>query len=287
MKARFIVTDRSRLPVRRKCHLAEMPRSTFYASIDRPESRRARRNRYLLVLIGEVFARSERLYGSRRVHAELRKHNIKCGHNRVARLMKLHGLVGVQRRAYRVTTDSEHDCPIAPNRLGRDFRATKPDRVYVADISYIPTEEGWLYLATEMDLFSHRIVGWSLSGRLTRALALSALEMAVGLRRPGPGLIHHSDQGVQYACGDFQRLLARHQMVPSMSRRGNPYDNAVAESFFRTLKVELVYRRRFRTRAEAKAAIVEYIELFYNRRRLHSSLGYLSPAEYEELANAA
>ena len=287
MKARIIVEDTSRLPVRRKCHLAEMPRSTFYASQDRPESRRERRNRYLLVLIGEVFARSERVYGSRRVHAELRKHNICCGLNRVARLMKLHGLAGVQRRAYRVTTNSKHDYPIAPNRLGRDFRVTRPDRIYVADISYIPTEEGWLYLATEMDLFSHRIVGWSLSGRLTRELALSALEMAVGLRRPGPGLIHHSDQGVQYACGDFQRLLARHQMVPSMSGRGNPYDNAVAESFFRTLKVELIYRRRFRTRAEAKAAIVEYIELFYNRRRLHSSLGYLSPVEYEEKAHAA
>lgn len=287
MKARFIVKDTSRLPVRRKCHLAEMPRSTFYASQDRPESKRERRNRYLLVLIGEVFARSERLYGSRRVHAELRKHNICCGLNRVARLMKLHGLAGVQRRGFRVTTNSKHDYPIAPNRLGRDFRVTRPDRIYVADISYIPTEEGWLYLATEMDLFSHRIVGWALSGRLTRELALSALRMAVGLRRPGPGLIHHSDQGVQYACGDFQRLLVRYQMVQSMSRRGNPYDNAVAESFFRTLKVELVYRRRFRTRAEAKAAIVEYIELFYNRRRLHSSLGYLSPAEYEELANAA
>ena len=287
MKARFIVADTSRLPVRRKCHLAEMPRSTFYASQDRPESRRERRNRYLLVLIGEVFARSERVYGSRRVHAELRKHNICCGLNRVARLMKLHGLAGVQHRGFRVTTNSKHDYPIAPNRLGRDFRVTRPDRIYVADISYIPTEEGWLYLATEMDLFSHRIVGWSLSGRLTRELALSALGMAVGLRRPGPGLIHHSDQGVQYACGDFQRLLARHRMLPSMSRRGNPYDNAVAESFFRTLKVELIYRRRFRTRAEAKAAIVEYIELFYNRRRLHSSLGYLSPVEYEEKAHAA
>ena len=287
MRARFIVEDTSRLPVRRKCHLAEMPRSTFYASQDRPESKRERRNRYLLVLIGEVFARSERVYGSRRVHAELRKHNICCGLNRVARLMKLHGLAGVQHRGFRVTTNSKHDYPIAPNRLGRDFRVTRPDRIYVADISYIPTEEGWLYLATEMDLFSHRIVGWSLSGRLTRELALSALGMAVGLRRPGPGLIHHSDQGVQYACGDFQRLLARHQMLPSMSRRGNPYDNAVAESFFRTLKVELIYRRRFRTRTEAKAAIVEYIELFYIRRRLHSSLGYLSPVEYEEKAHAA
>jgi putative transposase len=276
-----------RLPVGRRCEIAELPRSSYYASRNRPESRRARRNRYMLVNIKAVWEGSERLYGSRRVHAELQRKRICCGLNRVAQLMKQHGLAGVQRRGFRVTTDSEHGYPVAQNLLCRDFRVERRDRVYVADISYIPTDEGWLYLATEMDLCSHRIVGWALSSRLTRQLALSALAMALGRRQPKPGLIHHSDQGVQYACSDFQRLLARHGLVPSMSRKGNPYDNAVAESFFRTLKVELVYRRRFRTRAEASAAIVEYIELFYNRRRLHSSLGYLSPAEYEERANAA
>jgi putative transposase len=287
LRARCVVDDKSGLPVRRKCHLAEMPRSTFYASIDRPESRRERRDRYLLVFIKEVYVESRRTYGSRRIYAELKQRHMRCSVNRIARLMRQHGIVAIQHRKYRPTTDSRHDFPVAPNRLGRNFEADQRNRVWVADITYIPTDEGWLYLATELDLYSHRIVGWSLSNRITRQLTLDALAMAAGLRRPGAGLIHHSDRGVQYACGDFQKLLKRHGMVASMSRKGNPYDNAVAESFFRTLKVELVYLRRFRTRAEAKAAIVEYIELFYNRRRRHSSLDYLSPAEYEELALAA
>jgi transposase InsO family protein len=267
--------------------LAEVPRSTFYASHDRPESRRERRNRFLLMHIKDEFEQSRHTYGSRRIHAELRGRGIRCSINRIARLMKQHGIVAVQHRKYRPTTDSKHDFPVAPNLLGREFQAAAPNRVWVADITYIPTDEGWLYLATEMDLFSHQLVGWSLSSRICRHLVLDALEMAAGRRRPEPGLIHHSDRGVQYACGDFQKLLKRHGMVPSMSRKGDPYDNAVAESFFKTLKVELVYRRRFRTRLEAKAAVVEYIELFYNSRRRHSSLGYLSPNDYEKQANAA
>ena len=287
MKVRLIAEDKSRLPVRRKCQLAEVPRSTFYASHDRPESRRERRNRFLLMHIKDEFEQSRHTYGSRRIYAELRGRGIRCSINRIARLMKQHGIVAVQHRKYRPTTDSKHDFPVAPNLLGREFQAAAPNRVWVADITYIPTDEGWLYLATEMDLFSHQIVGWSLSSRICRHLVLDALEMAAGRRRPEPGLIHHSDRGVQYACGDFQKLLKRHGMVPSMSRKGDPYDNAVAESFFKTLKVELVYRRRFRTRLEAKAAVVEYIELFYNSRRRHSSLGYLSPNDYEKQANAA
>ena len=287
MKARLILEHQGRLSVRRKSQLAELPRSSFYASRGRPESQRERRNRYLLMFIKDVFEQSRHTYGSRRIHAELRGRRIRGSLNRVARLMKLHGIVAVQHRKYRPTTDSGHDFPVAPNLLGREFQAAAPSRVWVADITYIPTGEGWLYLATELDLYSHRIVGWSLGSRLVRHLVLDALEMAAGRRRPGPGLIHHSDRGVQYACGDFQRLLKRHGMVPSMSRKGDPYDNAVAESFFKTLKVELVYRRRFRTRAEAKAAVVEYIELFYNSRRRHSSLGYLSPNDYEKQANAA
>jgi len=287
LKARLIAEYKSRLPVRRKCYLAEVPRSSFYASCDRPESRRARRNRYLLMYIQEVYVKSRRTYGSRRIHAELQKRGIRCSVNRIARLMKLHGIVAVQHRKYRPTTDSGHDFPVAPNLLGREFQVAAPSRVWVADITYIPTDEGWLYLATELDLYSHRIVGWSLSSRMSRHLVLDALALAVGRRRPEPGLIHHSDRGVQYACGDFQKALKRYGMVSSMSRKGDPYDNAVAESFFKTLKVELVYRRRFRTRLEAKAAIVEYIELFYNSWRRHSSLGYLSPNDFEQQANAA
>jgi putative transposase len=241
----------------------------------------------MLVQIKEQFERSRRTYGSRRIYRALKERRIRCGRHRVARLMRQYDIVAVQRRKYRPTTDSKHDYPVAPNLLGRGYRAARQDRVYVADISYIPTDEGWLYLATELDLCSHRVVGWSLSSRMSRQLVMDALEMALGRRRPGPGLIHHSDRGVQYACGDFQRLLRRHGMKPSMSRKGDPYDNAVAESFFKTLKVELVYRRRFRTREEARAAIAEYIEVFYNGQRQHSTLGYLSPVEYEKRLQAA
>ena len=239
MRVRLIAEHDGRLPVRRKCHLAEMPRSTFYASKNRPESRRERRNRCLLVHIKGVFEQSHHTYGSRRIYAELHRRGIRCSVNRIARLMKQQGIVAVQRRKYRHTTDSKHGYPVAANLLNRNFETAEPDRVYAADISYIWTDEGWLYLATEMDLYSHRIVGWSLSSRLCRQLVLDAFDMAVGRRRPGPGLIHHSDRGVQYACGDFQKALKRYGMVPSMSRKGDPYDNAVAESFFRTLKVEL------------------------------------------------
>jgi putative transposase len=287
LKIRLISEHPGRLAVRRKCELAGMARSTYYAVRNRPESQRARRNRSLLVLIRAIFGQYDERYGSRRIHADLRQQEVWCGRNRVARLMRQDKLSAIQPRKYRTTTDSRHDYPVAPDRLQRNFQAAGPNQVYVADISYIPTDEGWLYLASELDLYSHRIVGWSFSDRLGRRLALDALEMAAGTRRPGPGLIHHSDRGVQYACGDFQRLLAHYGMIPSMSRKGNPYDNAVAESFFRTLKVELVYRRRFRTRDEARSAIVKYIESFYNRRRRHSSLGYLSPAEFEQQACAA
>lgn len=276
------MAHKGRLSVRRKCKLAGISRSGFYASRYGRESRRQWRDRCMLVQIKDQFEQSKCTYGSRRIHAAFQRRRIRCGRNRIARLMRQDGLVAVQRRKYRATTNSKHNFPVAPNMLKRDFRATRPNQVYVADISYIPTDEGWLYLATVLDLYSRRIVGWSLSSRLGRKLTLDALEMAVGRRRPAAGLIHHSDRGVQYACRDFQRLLARHGMVASMSRKGDPYDNAVAESFFRTLKVELIYQRRFMTRAEARLAIVEYIELTYNRKRLHSSLSYLSPAEYEE-----
>lgn len=287
MRGRLIREHSGRLSVRRKCELAGMARSSFYASRGQTESRRSRQNRCLLVLIRSEFERAREVYGSRRIRAELRKQAIRCGRRRIARLMRQEKLIAVQPRKRWSTTDSKHDYPVAPNRLQRNFQVSEPNRVYVADISYIETVEGWLYLAMELDLYSHRIVGWSLSDRLSHQLVLDALDMAVGRRRPGAGLIHHSDRGVQYACEGFQRLLERYRMVSSMSRKGDPYDNAVAESFFRTLKVELVYRRRFPTRQEAKTAIVEYIELFYNRRRCHSSLGYLSPAEYEEQVHVA
>ena len=241
----------------------------------------AREDRCLAVEVRTIHEQSRRTYGSRRIHAELASHSLRCGRNRVVRLMQAAGIRVVIRRRYRYTADSRHDYPVAPNVLERNFRAEGRNRVWLTDITYIPTADGYLYLGVVLDLHSRRIVGWSAGERQDRGLTLRALEMALGRRRPEAGLIHHSDRGSQYACWDYQKLLSACGLVPSMSRRGNPYDNAAMESFFRTLKVELVYRRRFETREEAKAAIAEYIELFYNCRRRHSALGHRSPAEYE------
>lgn len=265
-----------------RCQALGVSRSGYYAWRRRPESNRARESRCLIVEIRAIHEQSRRTYGSRRIHAELWSRGLRCGRNRVARLMQATGIQAVIRRRYRYTADSRHDYPVAPNVLERNFRAEGRDRVWLTDITYIPTEEGWLYLSAVLDLHSRRAVGWAMGDRQDRGLTLRALEMALGRRRPGTGLIHHSDRGSQYACWDYQKLLSTCGMVPSMSRRGNPYDNAAMESFFRTLKVELVYRRRFETREEAKAAIADYIELFYNCRRRHSALGYQSPAEYEQ-----
>lgn len=266
-----------------RCRALDVSRSGYYAWRRRPESNRARTNRCLVVEIRAIHEQSRRTYGSPRVWAELRSRGLRCSRNRVARLMQRAGIRAVMRRRYRHTQDSKHDYPVAPNVVGQDFRVTAVNRVWLTDITYIWTEEGWLYLGVVLDMHSRRAVGWALSARADRQLTMSALAMALGRRRPLVGLIHHSDQGGQYACYDYQRLLSDNGLECSMSRRGNPYDNAVTESFFKTVKVELVYRRRFETREEAKAAVVDYIETFYNCRRRHSALGYLSPAEYEEV----
>ncbi|MEO0108020.1 MAG: IS3 family transposase [candidate division WOR-3 bacterium] len=264
LKVGLISEGSGELSVRRRCELAGMGRSSFYAFCRRPENQRVRQDRRLVALIRGAFEGAHRVYGSRRIQAELRSQGVWCGRRRIGRLMRQEGLAAVQSRRRWSVTKAGDGCLAVPDRLGRNFRVSEPDRVYVADISYIRTDEGWLYLALEIDLYSHRVVGWSLSDGLSHHLVQAALEMAVGRRRPGVGLIHHSDQGVQYACEEFQGLLGRYQLVPSMSRRGDPYGNAVAESFFRTLKVELVYRRHFAT------------------HRRHSSRGYLSPAQYEK-----
>ena len=190
----------------------------------------------------------------------------------------------VKKRRFRRTTDSTHQHPVAPNLLDRRFTTDAPDKVWVTDITYIWTDEGWLYLAAILDLYSRRVVGWALDESLERHLAIDALRMAVDARAPLPGLVHHSDRGVQYACDDYQKALATRGLVCSMSRKGDCWDNAVAESFFATLKAELVYLTRYRTRAEARASIFEYIEIFYNRQRRHSGLGYVSPATFETAA---
>ena len=200
--------------------------------------------------------------------------------NRVARLMRRAGLCARTRRGFRATTDSKHRFPVVENRLGRNFGAAAADQVWVSDITYLSCDEGWQYLATVMDLYSRRIVGWAMQSRLDRSLTLAALQMAITQRRPAAGLIHHSDRGSQYACGDYQAALGRHGLVCSMSRTSDPWDNAPQESFYRSLKCELTHQR-YHTREQARRKVFEYIEVFYNRQRLHSSLGYLSPAAFE------
>jgi putative transposase len=274
-------------PVALMCRLLAVSRSGYHAWRCRRESTRDQANRVLLVAIQAVFAASDQVYGSPRVRAELVKQGHRCGAHRVARLMRAAGLQACPPRPYKRTTDSDHPGPVAPNCLRAGVTLTGADDVWVTDITYIATGEGWLYLSAVMDLYSRRIVGWAVSARLSRQLALDALTMAVAQRHPLPGLIHHSDRGSQYASGDYRKALAAHAMIPSMSGVGNCYDNAAMESFFHTLKVERVYRRHYQTRAEAFRDLFEYIEMFYNRRRSHSSLGYLSPAAYEEMASAA
>jgi transposase InsO family protein len=212
---------------------------------------------------------------------ELRARGQRNGRKRIARLMRVQGLRARPRRRYRTTTDARHGLPVAPNLLARRFAVAQPNTAWVTDMTYIWTPQGWLYLAVIIDLFSRRVVGWSMSDRIDRQLALDALRMALAQRRPPRGLIHHSDRGSQYASADYQQVLAAYGIRASMSRRGDCWDNAVAESFFASLKLELVYQVQWPSRAAARTAIFEYLELFYNRRRRHSSLGYLSPAEFE------
>jgi len=238
-------------------------------------------NRKLLAEIRTIHAMSAETYGSLRVCAELQDNGYACGRNRVARVMRVVGLQGIPKSHFRRTTTSGHKFPVAPNRLNRDFTATDPNQRWVADISYLRTGEGWLYLAVIRDLYSRKVVGWSTSVRLQRALVLEALNMALGRRTPTPGLIHHSDRGSQYASHAFQKLLKDRGIVCRMSGTGNCYDNAVAESFFATLKRERAHRRNYRTREEATADIFQYIGVFYNRQRRHSWVRHRSPAQFE------
>ena len=240
-------------------------------------------NEELYKRIEAVYDGAHKTYGSPRVYQELKRRGIACSENRVARLMRLRGLRAIQTRTYKTTTRRNKAHPVAPNVLRRDFEAKRPDRKWVLDITYIPTEEGWLYLAVVLDLYSRRIVGWAMSDRMTADLTMRALMMAMQYREVTPDLIHHSDQGSQYTDGEYQQMLKDWGVQVSMNGVGTWYDNAPMESFFGTLKSEWVHHRAYRTRQEARADIFYYIEAFYNRRRLHSALGYLSPDAYEEL----
>ena len=287
MRYEFIRAEKARFPVRLMCRLLEVSRSGFYAWLKSGDSKELS-DRQLLLLIREIFKQYRETYGSPRIYRELRARKVACDKARVERLMRENGITPPRKKKYRVTTNSNHKNPVAPNVIARDFTSPAPNCRWVSDITYVWTWAGWLYLAVVLDLFSRRVVGWAMDTRLdTESLTLSALKMALVSRAPGRGLIHHSDRGTQYTSGDFRKVLDARGIVCSMSRRGDCWDNAVAESFFATLKLDLIYRKTFRTRREARQAIFNYIEVFYNRQRSHSFLGYVSPAEFEELAKSA
>jgi putative transposase len=278
----FIATEKAWYPVALMCRVLHVSRSGYYAWCQRPAAERSREDQRLTLAVAAIHAESRGRYGSPRVHAELRERGQRIARKRVARLMRTAGLCARMRRRFRRTTDSRHAMPIKGNLLARRFAVSAPNRGWVSDITYLWTFEGWLYLAVVLDLFSRRVVGWSLSQRLERGLVLDALGMALERRQPAGGMVHHSDRGSQYASQEYQQLLAAHGILSSMSRRGNCWDNAVAESFFATLKIELAYETQWRTREDARHALFEYVELFYNRQRRHSTLGYLCPDEFEQ-----
>lgn len=271
------------------CRVLGVSRSGYHDWAVRETCRREVEDGRLLARIKEVFKESKETYGSRRVHKQIVSEGETCSRRRVGRLMKKNGIRPKVRKRFVVTTDSNHDLPVAENLLERDFQVQEPDRAWVSDITYIPTAEGWLYLAGVIDLYNREVVGWSMSERIDRHLVIGALDMATGRRHPLPGLVAHSDRGSQYASFDYQKELEKHGLICSMSKKGDPWDNAVMESFFGSLKRELVHHRRYRTRDEARRDIFEYIELFYNRVRLHSTLGYLSPVQFaaNQIAKAA
>jgi len=276
---------RGQFKVSTMCRVLEVSSSGFYDWLGREESDRSRANRVLLVAIKAVHKRSKRRYGSPRVYHQLRRQDMPCSENRVARVMRVNGIEAVAKRRFKATTDSDHAQPVADNVLDRQFDVECADAAWCADLTYIWTAEGWLYLAIILDLFSRRILGWSAKSTMARSIVLEALGSALRLGQPSRGLLHHSDRGSQYASHDYQKLLRAARVTCSMSRKGDCWDNAPAESFFATLKRELIHGRNFRTRAEAKSAIFEFIESWYNRERLHSSLGYMSPVEFEAVNN--
>jgi putative transposase len=281
MRFRLIDANKAGITIDRMCALMDVSVSGFYAWKNRDPSKRQLDDMVLLAHIRSQFASSHETYGAPRMHVELKEDGVDVGRHRVARLMRDNGLKALQKRRYKKTTDSGHGSPVAANILDQDFACDMPDQKWGADISYIWTAEGWLYLAIVLDLYSRRIVGWATSDRLKKDLALSALRRAIVLRQPQPGLIHHSDRGSQYCSDDYQRLLKAQDMLPSMSGKGNCYDNAMVETVFKTIKSEMIWRTSFQTRSAAEFALGLYIDGFYNPRRRHSALGYKSPLTFE------
>jgi transposase InsO family protein len=281
MTFRFVDEHRECWPVTLMCETLEVSTAGYYAWRDRPLSTRRQRQDTLTTQIRTIHAEVKARYGSPRVHAELQARGHGCCVNTVARLMREAGIAAKTVRKFRHTTDSDHGLPVAENVLDRQFSAKAPNEAWVSDITYVPTREGWLYLAAVEDLYSRAVVGWAMDARMTSRLVVDALGMAVQRRLPGAELVSHSDRGSQYASAHYRRLLSEHGITCSMSRRANCWDNAPMESFFASLKKELVHHEDYQTREEAKASIFEYIEVFYNRQRRHSTLGFKSPTEYE------
>lgn len=280
---RFALVDQAKeeFPVQRLCDVLGVSQSGYFAWKSRPASERQHQDMVLLAHVRSSFALSNGTYGSPRMTRELRDNGLAVGRRRTARLMRENGLVARQKRRFKRTTDSEHHWPVGPNLLEQDFTATRPDEKWGADISYVWTREGWLYLAVVIDLYARRVVGWATGDRLHRDLALAALRKALATRRPAAGLIHHSDRGSQYCSAEYQAMLRKHGVQISMSGKGNCYDNAMVETFFKTLKSEVVWRTVFDTRTEAARTIGGYIDGFYNPTRRHSALDFKSPVQYE------
>lgn len=282
MRFAFIDAEKAHYPVVVLCRVMEVRRSGFYAWLRRGPSLRARHDSILSAHIRTAFQSSRRTYGSPRVRAELASMGVRTSKRRVERLMRAGGLYALRKRRFVRTTDSKHTLPIAPNRLQRDFTASAPNRVWATDITYLWTTEGWLYLAVMLDLFSRRVVGWAMSEHIDEELVLSTLQMALRSRRPPRGLIHHSDRGSQYCGARYLAVLDAHGVIRSMSRKGNCWDNAPSESFFGTLKQELILRSPLLSRDGTRTLVFEYLEVYYNRKRRHSTLGFLSPIDYEK-----
>jgi putative transposase len=287
MKHAFIEAHRSIHRIERLCAAVGVSRSGYYAGRSRPESRRAQANRTLLDQIRRLHAENREAYGAVKTWLTLNKEGVPCGRHRVRRLRRIHGIEARRMKRFRAAYAGRNSEPCPPNHLDRQFAVAVPNRIWAGDITFIATRRGWLYLAVLLDLYSRRVVGWAMSDRPDGQLVLDALAMAVAHRRPSPGLIHHTDQGIQYASRLYRDRLCAEGMHPSMSRKGNCYDNAVVESFFSSLKNEWVFHQTFHDRDQARAALFNYIELFYNRRRRHAALNYQSPVQFEEQSPGA
>ncbi|MFC2084419.1 IS3 family transposase [Bacteroidota bacterium] len=277
----FIKKRSNEFSTRVLCELMKVSKSSYYKYLRRKPSRREESNKKILKEIKKIYQESKGRYGSPRITVAINRRGIKCDRKRIARIMKEEGILAKTRKKYKITTNSKHKLPVAENLVRQNFRADKPNKIWAGDITYVWTKEGWLYLAAILDLYSRKIIGWQISKYLDKKLVIEALRKAIEARSVLKGMIFHSDQGVQYASDEFKETLRNNGILQSMSRRGNCYDNAVAESFFHTLKTELIYFERYNTKDEARTSIFEYIEIFYNRKRIHSSIGYLTPEEFE------